>query len=149
MPSSTSSDVRKVPLSPPGALLAALDALKGKRPRPHLTVPIYVTFGDAYRLDYGPIVIGAGPEDVRPDAIHLDLDDTAMSVPVLEKLAKACPVGAPGCAFWFEGHWGTLIEVDLPADLDPPGAPKRHAFTLLKMGERITDPSTVKAIEIR
>jgi hypothetical protein len=146
---SSSSEVHTLPLSPPGALLTALDALKGKKPRARLTVPVYVTFGDAHRIDYGPVVIGARAEDVGPGAIHVDLDDTGLMSPLLEKLAKACPAGAPGCAFWFEGHWGTLIEVDLPADLDPPGSPKRHPFTVLKLGERITDPAAVKAIEVR
>ncbi len=139
-------------VSPTPALLNWLEETStGASPRPLFRLPVYVEFGDEYRLDYGRVVVGTsmgttGDAD-KDTSLHLDLDDGGMMNPLLERLAATCPKGETGCAFFMDGHWGPLVDVPMPPMPVQPGAPTRHTFAVLKLGALITDPTTNILVE--
>lgn len=109
-------------------------------PRKRVRLPVVVRFEDQYRLAIGEAFIGAAPGAAGDDAIFLSLDDTGMSVALLDILRDRCPKSADACAVWLEGHWGPLVDVPMP-DLDLPGEPeddrKRWPFAVLQVHDLI------------
>lgn len=121
---------------PSGPLLSWLNenarTAAGKKRR--FRLPVAVTFEDEHRLAVGTAHIGAA----GPDAVALALDDTGLSVALLDTLQQRCPKGEPGCTVWLEGYWGELMDAPMPEF----GAPskdgaKRWPFAVLKVHERV------------
>ena len=115
-----------------------------------LRLPVAVTFDDEYRLAIQSAQVGG---------ISLKLDDTAMSVALLDQVRALCPAGEPGCTVWLEGTWGSVLPgAMMPGmggpDLSGPGAPAasgpiRHPFTVRKVGEPIEQSPVFAQIEGR
>lgn len=103
-------------------LLAWLDAHRASGAKKLLRVPVVVEFDDAYRLGVQRAWIGNA--QTKPEgAVMLDLDDTAMSVAVIDTLRSLCPPG-PTCAIVVDGLWGAVVPMPpLPGD-----DPSRKAF---------------------
>ncbi|MEC7947590.1 MAG: hypothetical protein VX265_08470 [Myxococcota bacterium] len=126
------------------ALLRWLQTSDGRA----LRLPVAVTFDDDYRLAI---------QSARVGGIPLKLDDTAMSVALLEQVRAICADGEPGCTVWLEGTWGSVLQgATMPGmggpDLSGPGAPPasgpiRHPFAVRKVGERIEHAPVFAQIE--
>lgn len=98
-------------LRPASALLAWLEASAGNDDggRRLFRLPVVVRFEDRYRLGLGAAHIAASASDLTPDAIALELDDTAMGIALLDQLRSRCPAGVDACAVWLDGYWGPLV----------------------------------------
>ena len=120
-------------IEPAGPLLDWLNKTAkgegGKRPR--IRLPVAVRFEDEYRLAFGDVTIGR-TMTAQADAIHLSLDDTGLSNPLLQSVAARCPKDAPGCVLLLEGYWGALVEGG-PPDIVMPGEAKKWPFAVLKV----------------
>ncbi len=118
-----------------GALLQWLEESDGRRVR----LPVVIHFGDEYKLEYGPVFIGTRTGDPPPDAIHLELDDGAMSVGLFERILDLDADDHLGMVLWLEGRWGYLVpmpDFGLPED-----GPKRHPFAVFDIAGEV-DPAT-------
>jgi hypothetical protein len=146
-PAPTRSYVDGAAINDSATLLTWLQQTKGTP----LRLPVRVEFDDQYRLAVARAEVGSLP---------LKLDDTAMSVPVLDQLRTLCPVNEPGCVVWLEGTWGAVLEVggmpalsmpgvsgpampgpglsgpglSVPGFPAPAAGPKRHDFSVRRVG---------------
>ena len=148
-PAPTRTYVDGSPLADAGALLAWLEGSGGKA----LRLPVAMTFDDEYRLAIQTAHVGGVP---------LKLDDTAMSVALLDQVRGLCPPGQPGCTIWLEGTWGSVLQgVSMPSlpgpDLEGPdipgpsipgaAGPTRHPFAVRKVGGLVEGAPTAAQIE--
>lgn len=127
-------------VEPAGPLLAWLNQSAkgegGKRRR--FRLPLVVRFEDEYRLGYGDVFVGRSLKAAPADAIHVSLDDTALSSPLLQSIAARCPKEAPGCVLLVEGYWGPLVEGG-PPDIAMPGEAKKWPFAVLTVHGLLPD----------
>jgi hypothetical protein len=134
-PPSSQANVKEGPaIEPAGPLLDWLNknvkGADGKRQR--IRLPVAVRFEDQYRLAFGDVTVGRSLAAPAPDAIHLTLDDTGLSMPLLPAVTSRCPKDAPGCVMLIEGYWGALVEGG-PPDVVMPGEAKKWPFSVLKV----------------
>jgi len=90
-----------------------------------LRLPVVVDFGGPFRLGVQRAWLGSDLAEPGAEALLLDLDDTAMSVGLMDDLRAACPEG-DRCAVWVEARWGALVP--MPPEMaafahDPPRLP--------------------------
>ncbi len=112
-------------ISPTSALVAWLDEhAKGGR---LVALPVTVVFDDAYKLGIVDAVVGGGD-----DALHLELDDAAMSIGLLDVLRGKCAADATSCAVWLDGTWGPLVARRGPP---PPGGFRGPTFAVRRVGD--------------
>jgi hypothetical protein len=105
-----------------------------------LRLPVVVDFGGPFRLGVQRAWLGSDVADPGADALLLELDDTPMSVGLMDHLRTACPEG-DRCAVWVEGRWGALVpmppEMAAFAD-DPPRLP----VSVTRFGGVASSPAT-------
>ncbi len=104
-----------------------------------LRLPVVVDFGGPYRLGVQRAWLGSDLAAPGPSTVLLDLDDTPMSVSLMDHLRRACPEGER-CAVWIEARWGAPVA--MPAAMaafaeDPPRLP----VTVLRFGEVAATPA--------
>lgn len=130
-------------LSDSAALLAWFEGDgKGKRVR----IPVVLTPDP---LGLGPAFIGSTPGPAPEGAVHLKLDDTALSVGLADRMAPDCPFDVP-CAIWVEGTWGAVVSggPDLGGfggpGIEGPGVggAKQHPFAVRDYGGTVDGPAT-------
>ncbi len=118
------------------ALLAWLEA----HPEAYLRLPVVVFPGDlgGIRLAY----IGTDPVPPADGAIVLDLDDSALGIPLSTRLRSLCGAEGSACVVWIEGTWGPLLP-----DLEPDGArdgPPPWPLAVRDVGPRVEGtPATI------
>jgi len=122
-------------LSDPAAALAWFEG-PGKAAR--VRIPVVLTPDP---LGLPPAFLGATPGPAPQGALHLKLDDTALSVGLADRMQGDCPFDVP-CAIWVEGTWGAVLSggPDLMG-FDEPG-PTQHPFRVLDYHGRVTDAPT-------
>jgi len=128
-------------LTPAAELRKWLDGHKGKLIR----LPLAIEMSG---FDVGPAWIGMTGADAGEDAIHVSLDQGAMSVGLLERLNPLCAEPPTRCVVWLQGHWGPTVSGGPSFDgLDLPG-PKKEPFSVREVvGLVATDDSaTVKVV---
>ena len=108
--------------------------------RTTLRLPVVVDFGGPYRLGIQQAWLGSDTSDAGAAGMLLRLDDTAMSVSLMDHLRTACPEGAR-CAVWVEARWGAAVP--MPAAMaafesDPPASP----VTVLRFAQLAASPAT-------
>lgn len=115
------------------ALTPAADLLawfEGEGEGKLVQVPVVVTPSP---LGIGGGHVGGSASAPAEGALHLKLDDTAMSVSLADRLRADCSPGAP-CAIWVEGIWGATVPNPSPSELGlPPGpsfGPEKHPFSV-------------------
>lgn len=109
-------------------------------------IPVVVEFDDAYRLAVVRAWIGNAGGAPPASAALLKLDDTGMSIALLDQLRTTCPAGANTCPVLLEGRWGTRIDESGMPPLDgvPAGPPQRD-FTVL----RLVGPADASALRVK
>lgn len=129
-------------LRPASALLAWLEASAGNDDggRRLFRLPVVVRFEDRYRLGLGAAHIAASVNDLAPDAIALELDDTAMGIALLDQLRSRCPAGVDACAVWLDGYWGPLVTAMGGGDRGGDGGEALWPFAVLELHGMI-DPT--------
>ena len=100
-------------LTPRAELLSWLD--EQRKAGILVTIPVRMSFTDASRLAPGRTHI-AGWAEPGPDTIALTLDDTALGIPLIDRVQELCPADEEACALWLEGSWGPLIGDPDPND---------------------------------
>ena len=94
------------PIEPPAKLLEWLESTGSAEPRPHIRLPVVVRFSNPHRIGLAGGHIGVSLA-IRPDAIQVALDDTAMGISLLDRVRQTCPDDKQTeCAVWLEGTWG-------------------------------------------
>lgn len=121
-----------VPISPGGPLLEWL-ASAGRR---RLRIPVVIRFESEHRLGIGGAFIGTAGTPATPEAIHLQLEDSAMGISLLDRLRRRCPATSPTCAVWLEGAWGSPLDLG-----EPPAGPRRWPFSVFRLVEPAGEPS--------
>lgn len=126
-------------VQPTGALVEFLNqnarSSAGKKRR--FKLPVVVRFEDEHRLAIGAAHIGGDAAAPGADAIALSLDDTAMSIALLDTVSQRCPKGQASCALWLEGYWGPLMDTPMPEfGASQPGE-RRWPFAVLRVHEAI------------
>ena len=128
-------------LSDSAALLAWFEgAGKSRRVR----IPVVLTPDP---LGLGPAFVGSKPGPAPADALHLKLDDTAMSVGLADRMAKDCPFDVP-CAIWVEGSWGAVLSggpglgLGGPTLGGPAAGPTPHPFSVRAYGGPVEGDAT-------
>ena len=111
-------------------------------------VPVALRFEDPSRLAIAAAFVGARLPAAGEDALALQLDDSALGVPLLEQVGRACPKDQPSCAVWLTGHWGALV--DGPALPESPEAagPRRWPFAVVRVGAAV-EPGAPVAVYVQ
>lgn len=79
-----------------------------------IQLPVVIRFDRYDQISIRDAFVGLSPIP-RSDSIFLSLDDTAMGIPLIERLKEPCPSKSNWCAVWLEGYWGTLVELNPPS----------------------------------
>jgi len=98
-------------------------------------------------FDVGPAWISMNNNDAGADAIHVSLDQGALSVGLLERLTPLC-TAPTRCVAWLQGYWKPTVAGGPSLDgLELPG-PKKAPFSVREVvglvGEG--DTATVKVV---
>ena len=127
------------PLQPSSALLAWLQGLNNgtQGPDPFIRLPVVLRFEDTLKLGIHEAWIGGSNDDVGQDSIAIRLDDTGMSVGVLDQVLDRIPPDDLSYVVWLEGTWGPLVDLPMP---EIPGEPPdaREVFAVRRVGDAVT-----------
>jgi hypothetical protein len=93
--------------------------------RRRFRLPVIVSFTDSKGPAIRSGVVRLSERDF--DYVTFALDDTALGVPLIERLQERCPQTEGNCAIWLEGYWGRL----LAGPVGPPDDTERDTFSVL------------------
>lgn len=117
-------------LIPSQDLLAWLEGLPGGV---RVRLPVVIGSPDDKGTFRHDAFIAESPDDLNGDSILVQLDDTAMGIPLAEHLRRYRSEETTERAIWLEGTWGALISppmAPLPVQEDEVGKRKRYPFTV-------------------
>ena len=127
------------PLQPAEALVSWLQgaASPGQDPKPFIRLPVVIRFEDSLKLGIHEAWIGGSDAEIGEGSVALRLDDTGMSVGVLDHILDRIPAEDVHCVVWLEGTWGPLVDLPMP---QIPGEPPdtRDVFAVRRVGEMVT-----------
>ncbi len=126
-------------LKPSPALRQWLSENKGRTIR----LPLAIRMSG---FDVGPAWIGMDAGEPGEDTIHVSLDQGALGVGLLERLAPLCDKAPSTCVVWLQGVWGPTVSGGPSLEgIDLPG-PHKEPFSVREVVGRVqsSDTATVK-----
>ncbi len=90
-------------LADSAALLAWFEA----NPTAYVRIPVVIFPGDLGGIKLA--FVGTEPAPPPDGAIVLELDDSALGIPLSTRLRSLCDAGSDACVVWIEGTWGRLL----------------------------------------
>ncbi|MDQ7826442.1 MAG: hypothetical protein RDV48_26805 [Candidatus Eremiobacteraeota bacterium] len=99
-------------IAPSGRLLEWLKREGAGSPgdRRQVRIPVVIRFQGSPPLFIKDAFIGLSVNECEKSPLFLQLDDSALGIALLQRLAGECPEGQQWCAVWLEGYWGALCE---------------------------------------
>ncbi len=103
----------------------ARDSAGGRR---MFRLPVMLRFDGPGKLMIEAAAVGVDDAALGAAGLQVDLDDSAMSVGLLDRCRALCARDAASCAVWIDAHWGRNLP--LPPLPPIPGEPPRPAQAL-------------------
>lgn len=103
-------------------------AKDGQDRRRLFRVPVVIRFDSPGKLMIDDAAIGVDAAALGADGLHVELDDTTMSVALMDHCRRLCPPKDDVCGLWIHAQVGRALPMP---NLPPiPGAPPEAAETL-------------------